>query len=68
MTNEGLLLTIKDILLREGPHGFYKGIGAPLLSIPIVNSIIFCTYEVSKKFARVVVGKEELSIMQSRRA
>lgn len=66
MTSEGLLMTIKDILLKEGPHGFYKGVGAPLVSIPVINSIIFSTYELSKKFVKVVFKKEELSILDSR--
>ncbi len=62
ITHHGLLTTVKDILKTDGPLGFFKGIGAPLLSIPLINSIVFSTYELSKKFTQIMFHKETLDI------
>lgn len=53
------------MLKTEGPAGFYKGIGAPLLSVPFINAIIFASYEINKKFMRVVLKKERLGAFES---
>ena len=34
---------------HEGPRGFYKGIGPPLVTVPFINSIIFASYEFCKR-------------------
>ena len=64
MTHEGLAKTFYSILRREGPVGFYRGIGAPLVSVPLINSIVFSSYELSKKFFSICLHKETLSVFE----
>ena len=33
---------------REGMMGFYKGMGPPLVTVPLINSIVFSSYEFCK--------------------
>ena len=56
MDNTKLLATIKNIWVHEGPTGYYKGISAPLISVPFINSCIFASYEVSKKLLQLYTG------------
>jgi solute carrier family 25 carnitine/acylcarnitine transporter 20/29 len=34
MENTGIFKTVRTTLAKEGPTGFYKGIGGPILAIP----------------------------------
>lgn len=34
MENTGIFQTVRTLLTKEGPKGFYKGIGGPILAIP----------------------------------
>jgi len=36
---------MKGILKNEGAMGFFKGMGPPLVSVPLLNSILFSSYE-----------------------
>lgn len=67
MTQEGLVQTFYTILRKEGPVGFYRGIGAPLVSVPLINSIVFSSYELSKKFFSIFFHKEKLSVFERTR-
>lgn len=49
MDHTGVIQTTRRIMFREGPHAFYKGIGGPLASVPILNAIVFTSYETSRK-------------------
>ena len=40
---------IAETFRHEGPRGFYKGMSAPLVTVPVVNSVIFAGYEFSKR-------------------
>lgn len=44
--------TMSSVISRtysnEGLLAFYKGIGPPLITLPLVNSIVFASYEFSK--------------------
>ena len=42
--NSVILNTIK----KEGPLAFYKGISSPLMSLPLINAIVFGTYSTTK--------------------
>ena len=44
---------VMETYLKEGFHGFYKGMGSPLLTIPLVNSIVFASYESAKRMMGV---------------
>ena len=44
---------VMETYLKEGLHGFYKGMGSPLLTIPLVNSIVFASYESAKRMMGV---------------
>lgn len=39
--------------------GFYKGLGFPLLTVPIVNAVIFSSYQIANKFADKYSDSEE---------
>ena len=39
--------------MHEGAKGFYKGMGSPLMTIPLVNSIVFASYESAKRMMGV---------------
>ena len=39
--------------MHEGFKGFYKGMGSPLITIPVVNSIVFASYEFAKRMMGV---------------
>jgi hypothetical protein len=41
--------TIMETYKHEGFRGFYKGMGSPLITIPLVNSIVFASYEFAKR-------------------
>ena len=45
-----LYRTYKNLVTKEGPRAFYKGMGSPLATIPIINSIIFSTYQISRTY------------------
>ena len=57
MQNSKVKLTlggaIKSTFRKEGIVGFYKGMGAPLVTIPFINSIIFSSYEFCKRMIGV---------------
>ena len=38
---------------NEGILAFYKGMGPPLVTVPLINSIIFASYEFYKKMINV---------------
>jgi len=40
---------IHETYAHEGFKGFYKGMGSPLITIPLVNSIVFASYEFAKR-------------------
>ena len=45
----GLKTACISTFRNEGLHGFYKGMGPPLMNIPIINSIIFASFEFAKR-------------------
>jgi len=45
-----LRVTYNSIIQKEGLRAFYKGMGTPFATIPIVNAIIFSSYEISRKY------------------
>ena len=44
---------ISQTLRNEGFLAFYKGLGSPLLTVPLINSIIFAAYENYKNLVGV---------------
>ena len=50
-------LTMRQIIANtlkiEGILGFYKGMAPPFITVPIINSIIFASYEFSKRLMNV---------------
>lgn len=49
---------VKETYIHEGMRGFYKGMGSPLITIPLVNSIVFASYEFAKRMMGVPLGEE----------
>ena len=47
---------IEETYKHEGLRGFYKGMGSPLITIPLVNSIVFASYEFAKRMMGVQIG------------
>jgi hypothetical protein len=56
--------TVSEFYQYEGFRGFYKGMGSPLITIPIVNSIVFASYELAKRMMGVQLH-QECTFMQS---
>eukprot|EP00919_Chromeraceae_sp_WS-2016_P034434 GHVR01081535.1.p1 GENE.GHVR01081535.1~~GHVR01081535.1.p1 ORF type:complete len:111 (+),score=10.84 GHVR01081535.1:845-1177(+) len=50
---------IRNIIDREGAFTLFNGIYYPLITVPIVNAVVFCSYEAYKK----IRGKSELSFL-----
>ena len=44
--------------------GFYKGMGPPLVTVPLINSIVFASYEFSKRQLGVV-SDDDFTFQQS---
>ena len=38
---------IRDIISKESPLAFYKGMGSPLISMPLLNSVVFSSYSLA---------------------
>jgi len=49
---------IVDTYSLEGVRGFYKGMGSPLFTVPLINSIVFASYEFAKRIQGVPIGKD----------
>lgn len=49
MEHKPLLKTVTSIMKKEGPLAYYKGIGGPLASVPLLNALVFSSYEISRK-------------------
>ena len=50
---QNLLKLIKKMYLNEGMWSFFKGMSFPLYSIPIVNSVVFSSNELTKKILKL---------------
>lgn len=49
---------INQTIKNEGFLAFYKGIGPPLITVPLINSIIFASYEFYKNLIGVKSDKD----------
>jgi hypothetical protein len=49
---------IQETYRAEGVLGFYKGLGPPLITVPLINSIVFSSYEICKRLMGVRSEKE----------
>lgn len=63
-TKLSLPVIIKDCFKQEGIRGFYKGMGAPMMTTPLINSIVFASYEFCNR-QMGVSSADELSFSQS---
>jgi solute carrier family 25 carnitine/acylcarnitine transporter 20/29 len=41
---------VSHTIRNEGFFALFKGMGSPLLTVPIVNAIVFASYEGSKRY------------------
>ena len=52
-TDLNLKVTFKSVIVDtyslEGVRGFYKGMGSPLFTAPLINSIVFASFEFAKR-------------------
>lgn len=55
---------ISQTIVNEGFTAFYKGIGPPLVTVPLINSIIFASYEFYKNLIGVK-SEKDFSFSQS---
>jgi hypothetical protein len=55
---------ISQTYRHEGVLGFYKGMGPPLVTVPLINSIVFASYELCKRQLGVV-SDEDFTFKQS---
>lgn len=53
MQNSLSKITFSEVIAKtyknEGLLGFYKGMGPPLVTVPLINSIVFASYEFCKR-------------------
>jgi hypothetical protein len=49
--------TLKRIIQHEGVAQLFSGVYYPLITLPIINSVLFTSYE----YYKLIRGKEELS-------
>jgi len=38
---------VKDIIIKESPFAFYKGLASPLVTMPLLNSVVFSSYSMA---------------------
>ena len=43
-----MIKIMQETVRNEGVFAFYKGVGPPLATVPLVNSIVFASYEFCK--------------------
>ena len=55
--------TVYNIWINEGITGYYKGVWAPLVSVPFLNAVIFASFEISRKVLRHIRNKEQLDLI-----
>mmetsp|Transcript_11455 Transcript_11455/g.19376 ORF Transcript_11455/g.19376 Transcript_11455/m.19376 type:complete len:175 (+) Transcript_11455:67-591(+) len=55
---------IRQTYKSEGVLGFYKGMGPPLVTVPLINSIVFASYEFCKRQLGVQ-SQEDFTFKQS---
>ena len=60
----GLGSMISQTFKQEGVRGFYKGMSAPLVTVPLINSIVFASYEFCKRQLGVV-NQDDFTFQQS---
>ena len=44
---------VSNTFKLEGFKGFYKGMGSPIVTVPLINSIVYASYEFCKKLMHV---------------
>ena len=54
----------KRTLKQEGIKGFYKGIGPPMITVPLINSVVFASYEFCKRMLGVK-SEDDFTVTQS---
>ena len=54
-----MMNTLKDIVRNEGFLQLFSGIYYPLVTVPLINAIVFSSYELFKK----ITNKKELSFL-----
>ena len=56
--NESLRQVIRSTYRNEGLFAYYKGVGPPLVMVPLVNSVVFASYEFCKTTMGVKTGQK----------
>jgi len=49
MLNTKLGACVRSIISKEGVKSFYKGVYSPLYSVPVINAIVFGSYEMARR-------------------
>ena len=57
-THENMRTVISQTIKFEGFRGFYKGMGPPFVTVPLVNSVVFASFELCKSLMNVKSEKE----------
>lgn len=58
----GAIGILRTTLMEEGIRGLYRGMSSPLTSIPLVNAIVFASYEQSKKWVSQQTGNDDVDL------
>jgi hypothetical protein len=67
LLNKSLIETIRHTVSKEGAKSLYKGVGSPLVNVPIIYAISFGSYEIGKWF-QGIKPEDEVRFSQSVKA
>ncbi|KAM3134457.1 hypothetical protein pb186bvf_013423 [Paramecium bursaria] len=62
MSNDSSIQVVKQVLRQEGIFAFYKGMMFPLTSVPLLNAVVFSTYEFWRRIIKG--GSEKMTYLQ----
>lgn len=62
-SHKSLVSVMTSTIRQEGVLAFYKGITSPLASTPLINAVVFSTYEVSKVIIRNNTDLDKMNAM-----
>lgn len=65
MKNSSLFSTTYGLFRQGGVKSFYKGVSGPLVTVPLLNSVIFASYEISRKILMQMKQKQELNLFET---
>lgn len=60
-SNRSMIETVRSTINKEGLLAVYKGMASPLISTPMINAVVFTSYEVSKVILKKNTNLSEMN-------